>query len=163
MKPKVTVAPKALNITATTEAPEAVRRNPFIRLDPQDNVVVARMDVPAGTPVSTEGTITLQHVPAGHKMATRDIAHGEPIRKYNTTIGFATEDIAAGTWMHSHNIGFGELAKDYRHGQDYVPTELLPPAQRARFAGIVRADGRVATRNYIGVFIARSPATSTRS
>jgi altronate hydrolase len=62
--------------------------------------------------------------------------------------------------MHSHNIAFDNVVKDYRHGLDYEPTDLLPPDRRARFQGIVRADGRVATRNYIGVFIASHRAAT---
>lgn len=127
-------------------------RNPFIRLDPNDNVVVARLDVEPGTPVPIEGITTLQKVPAGHKVATQPIAKGEVVLKYNTVIGFAAEDIVPGTWVHSHNISFGDLVKDYRHGLDYQPTRLIEPAARARFQGIVRDDGRVATRNYIGIF-----------
>lgn len=128
-------------------------RNPFIRLDPLDNVVVARMEVPAGTPVPSENLITLHDVPSGHKIAARFIARGEPVLKYNTVIGFATEDLPPGTWMHSHNIAFGDLEKDYRHGMDYRATDVVPQAERATFQGIVRADGRVATRNYIGIFV----------
>ena len=140
-------------LASTVKPSEAVLRSPFIRLDPQDNVVVARIEVPAGTPVASESAVTLQAVPAGHKMAARFIGRGEPVLKYNTVIGFASEDLPPGTWMHSHNIAFGDLVKDYRHGLDYVPTALLAPSSRARFKGIVRADGRVATRNYVGVFI----------
>lgn len=140
-----------------------VARNPFIRLDLQDNVVVARMEVPAGTTVPSESLVTLQLVPSGHKVAARFIAKGEPVLKYNTVIGFAAEDLPPGTWMHSHNIAFGDLVKDYRHGQDYKPTNYVPPEQRARFMGIVRTDGRVATRNYIGVFlVGHSGATVAR-
>lgn len=147
-----TVAPKALNITSSVEPTEAMRKNPAIRLDPNDNVVVARIEIPPGTQITSENVVTLQKVPAGHKIATRDLKQGEPILKYNTTIGFASEDTPAGTWMHSHNIRFDEVQKDYRHGLDYVPTEVLAPEQRARFLGFVRADGRVATRNWVGVF-----------
>ncbi|MGQ0727547.1 UxaA family hydrolase [Acidovorax sp.] len=163
MSTTTTAKPITPTLASTVRPSEAVLRNPFIRLDPKDNVVVARMEVPAGTPVAAEGTTALQPVPAGHKMAARAIAKGEPVLKYNTVIGFAAEDLPAGTWMHSHNIAFGDLAKDYRHGLDYVPTDLLPPAERARFQGIVRADGRVATRNYVGVFIvSHSGATVAR-
>lgn len=140
-------------LASTVEVSDAVQRNPFIRLDPKDNVVVARIEVPAGVSVQSEAVTTLQAVPAGHKLAARFIAKGEPVLKYNTVIGFASEDLPAGTWMHSHNIAFGDLVKDYRHGLDYVPTRLLAPQARACFQGIVRADGRVATRNYIGIFI----------
>lgn len=158
-----TAKPITPTLASTVALSEAVMRNPFIRLDPKDNVVVARMEVPAGTDIAAEAVTTLQPVPAGHKMAARAIARGEPVLKYNTVIGFAADDLPAGTWMHSHNIAFGDLVKDYRHGLDYVPTELLAPTQRARFQGIVRADGRVATRNYLGVFIvSHSGATVAR-
>jgi len=147
-----TVAPKALNLVSTVTPSAAMIRNPFIRLDARDNVIVARIDVAKGTVVEKEQITSLEAIPSGHKMASRALKQGEPVLKYNTTIGFAAEDIPAGTWMHSHNIRFGDLTKDYRHGLDYVPTEILPPAQRMRFMGYVRADGRIATRNVVGVF-----------
>lgn len=127
--------------------------NPIIRLDQNDNVVVARAVIPAGTSVPTEHLTALQDVPAGHKLAARFIARGEKVLKYNTVIGYAAEDLPPGTWMHSHNIAFGETDRDYRFSQDYCPVDILPPAQRASFMGIVREDGRVATRNYVGVFV----------
>lgn len=127
--------------------------SPVIRLDAKDNVVVARVEIAQGTAIASEDVITAQPVPLGHKIAARFIAKGEAVLKYNTVIGYASEDLPPGTWMHSHNIAFGETDRDYRYGKDYVPTEVLPPAQRATFQGIVRADGRVATRNYLGVFV----------
>ena len=127
--------------------------SPVIRLDPADNVVVARVELPAGTQIASESLTTLQPVPAGHKVAARDLRAGEPIRKYDTVIGYASADLPAGTWMHSHNVLFDEVEKDYAFGRDYRPTEFLPAEQRATFMGYRRADGRVATRNTIGVFI----------
>jgi altronate hydrolase len=128
-------------------------RSPAIRLDPADNVVVARVELPAGTDIAEEGVTTLQPVPMGHKIATRAIAKGEAVLKYNTIIGFAGEDIAPGTWMHSHNVLMDDFQKDYRFAQDYVEAKLLPPHQRASFMGFPRADGRAGTRNMIGVFL----------
>jgi altronate hydrolase len=137
--------------------------NPFIRLDPQDNVVVARANVPGGTFVASENVTTREDVPAGHKIAVRALARGEPVLKYNTVIGFAAEDIEPGTRVHSHNIAFGDKLKDYRYTEDYRATDLLPAAQRARFQGIVRADGRVATRNFVGIFVlGNAAATAAR-
>lgn len=127
--------------------------NPFIRLDDADNVLVARVDVAAGTVLPDLGVTVESDVPMGHKIASRSIAKGEPILKYNTVIGYAGQDVAAGTHMHSHNILFDEVVKDYALGRDYVPTELIAPAQRATFMGYKRASGQVATRNMIGIFI----------
>ena len=71
--------------------------------------------------------------------------------KFGQIIGFAAADIAAGTLVHNHNIDFREFDRDYAFGADFRPIDFLPEAQRATFQGIVRADGRVATRNYIGI------------
>lgn len=127
--------------------------SPVIRLDPADNVVVARIELPAGTAIAAEGITTLQPVPVGHKVATRDLKAGEPIRKYDTVIGYASADLPAGTWMHSHNVLFDDVEKDYAFGRDYRPTEHFPPERRATFMGYRRANGQVGTRNTIGVFI----------
>jgi altronate hydrolase len=124
---------------------------PVIRLHPDDNVVVGRASVPAGTAVPVEGIVTRDQIPAGYKIATVDLREGEPIRKYNTIIGFAGADIPAGTLVHGHNIAFREFDRDYAYSRDYRPVELIPERERATFEGILREDGRVATRNYIGI------------
>jgi altronate hydrolase len=66
-------------------------------------------------------------------------------------VGFAAVDIPAGTLVHSHNTEFREFDRDYAYAKDYQPVDMIPEAQRATFQGIVRADGRVATRNYVGI------------
>lgn len=125
--------------------------NPVIRLDPHDNVVVARAKIPAGTSIPHENIVTLSEVPSGYKIAAATIKKGDPILKYNTVIGFANVDLSPGTMLHSHNIEFHEYQRDYAYCRDYQPIEVLPENERAVFQGIVREDGRVATRNYIGI------------
>ena len=120
-----------------------------IRLNAADNVVVARADLAAGTPV--EGLSATALIPRGHKLATARIAEGEAVRKYGQIIGFATADIRPGDHVHTHNAAFGDFDRDYAYGIDARPTEFVPAAERARFEGYVRADGRVGTRNFIGV------------
>lgn len=127
--------------------------SPVIRLDAADNVVVARMEIAAGTAIPDESIQALADVPMGHKLAARDLKAGEPILKYNTVIGFAAEDLPAGSYLHSHNIRFDEVEKDYALGKQYVPTAILPPAERATFMGYQRDNGSVGTRNMIGIFI----------
>ncbi|WP_413738423.1 UxaA family hydrolase [Sodalis sp. RH21] len=124
-----------------------------IRLDAKDNVVVAPNEISAGTVIVSEGVTTLHQVPAGHKIATVFIKKGEPVLKYNTVIGFAGEDTPPGSWMHSHNILFDNFVRDYAFSQNYHPTDYLPEDQRATFQGFVRENGKVGTRNYIGVFV----------
>jgi altronate hydrolase len=122
-----------------------------IRLNAADNVVVARADILPGTEIPGERVTTRGHVPAGHKLATVPVASGEPVRKYNQIIGFATTAIASGDHVHTHNVAMADFARDYAFCADAKPTEFVPEKERATFEGILRADGRVATRNYLGV------------
>src|SRR5216117_2512077 len=121
---------------------------PVIRLHPDDGVLIARSSLPAGIVVA-DGVTTVERIPAGHKVAIKPIAAGEPVRRYGQIIGFATAPIAPGQHVHTQNCGMGDFAKDYAYGVDVkpVPNFDLP----ATFDGIRRADGRVATRNYIGI------------
>ena len=119
---------------------------PFIRLHPQDDVLIARNQLVGGT--SAESVVVKGLIPPGHKVATRAIAVGEPVRRYNQIIGFASKPIAAGEHVHTHNLVMGDFERDYAFGADIKPQ---PVRRQATFQGIVRADGRVATRNYIGI------------
>ena len=121
---------------------------PVIRLHPDDGVLIARSSLPPGLVVA-DGVTTVERIPAGHKVAIRPIALGEPVRRYGQIIGFATAPIAPGQHVHTQNCGMGDFSKDYAYGVDVkpVPNFDLP----ATFDGIRRADGRVATRNYIGI------------
>src|SRR3954466_12187245 len=121
---------------------------PVIRLHPDDGVLIARSSLPQGLVVA-DGVTTVERIPAGHKVATKPIAGGEPVRRYGQIIGFATIPIAPGQHVHTQNCGMGDFAKGYAYGVDVKPTPNfdLP----ATFMGIRRADGRIATRNYIGI------------
>ena len=124
---------------------------PVIRLHPDDNVVVARLDVPIGLPVPGENFTSRSQVPAGYKIAARRISKGEPILKYSVTVGFANVDIEPGAMVHSHNTEFREFDRDYAYASEYKPVQLLPESERATFQGFVRANGKVGTRNFIGI------------
>ena len=118
-----------------------------IRLHADDNVVVAVDRLPGG--VYVHGVAAIERVPRGHKMASVVIAEGAPVRKFGQIIGFATQPIAPGQHVHTQNCGMGDFDKDYAYGVDVKPAPNfdLP----AFFDGIRRPDGRVATRNYIGI------------
>jgi altronate hydrolase len=120
-----------------------------IRLHPDDDVVIARAEIARGTLVAREKVSAVVTIPAGHKLSVRDIAQGEPVRRYNQIIGFATRAIAAGEHVHVHNIAMGEFERDYAFCVDTRQTQLVKDP--ATFLGIRREDGRVATRNYIGI------------
>jgi altronate hydrolase len=135
---------------------------PVIRIHPADNVVIARRQLLGGTVLASEGITVAGLVPPGHKIATRSIAVGEPVRRYNQIIGTATQPIAPGQHVHTHNLAFSDFARAHEPGADARPTVLA--AEPATFQGIVRADGRVATRNYIGVLTSvNCSATAARA
>jgi altronate hydrolase len=120
-----------------------------IRLHPDDDVVIARVELPAGTLVTKENVRSAVRIPPGHKLAVRDVAQGKPVHRYNQIIGFATQPIKAGDHVHVHNVGMGDFQRDYAYCALAKPTAYVQP--QATFMGIKRADGRVATRNYIGI------------
>src|SRR5690606_308170 len=84
-----------------------------IRLHDSDEVVIARAAILAGTPIEGEGVVAAAPIPAGHKIAARDLAAGQPVRKYGQIIGFASEPIAAGQHVHAHNLGLHAFERDY--------------------------------------------------
>ena len=122
----------------------------FIRLHPADDVVIARAQLMSGA--SVDGVAVRGLVPPGHKVATRAIQAGQPVRRYNQIIGFASTAIQPGEHVHTHNLNMGpekgNFERDYAISQDVKPEA---PRKQASFMGIKRSDGRVATRNYIGV------------
>jgi altronate hydrolase len=120
-----------------------------IRLHPNDDVVIARAQLVGGTTLLDEKITISGLVPPGHKVATRAIKAGQPVRRYNQIIGFASRDISPGEHVHLNNLAMGAFERDYAFGEDAKPTQFVTPA--ATFDGIVREDGRVATRNYIGI------------
>jgi len=133
-----------------------------IRIHPDDNVVIARRQLVGGTPIAEEGVVVAGLVPPGHKVATRAIARGQPVRRYGQVIGHATADIAAGQHVHTHNLAFSDFARAHEPGADARPTAYADPP--ATFMGILRPDGRVATRNYIGVLTSvNCSATAARA
>lgn len=79
----------------------------LIVIDEADNVGVTMRDIPAGEAVAPEPgehLTVLEEVPAGHKIAIRDIARGTAVLKYGESIGVAAEDIPRGAWVHTHNM-----------------------------------------------------------
>ena len=124
---------------------------PLIRLHPDDNILVTKAALALGQALPDFGLRARAQVPAGHKIASQRIAAGEPVRKYNAVIGVAARDIEPGDHVHTHNLALVDFARDPAFGQDVVPVHYLPESGRARFMGFVREDGRVGTRNFIGI------------
>jgi len=123
---------------------------PFLRLSDEDNIAVAVRALQPGT-LLVGGVQTESRIPFGHKVALEPIAPGEAIRKFGQIIGFAKGPIRPGEWVHEHNVEMGDFERDYRFCEEARPVNILPPEEQATFQGYRRANGRVGTRNYIGI------------
>lgn len=117
--------------------------NPLLILDPADNVATATRSLEAGD----HGAI--MPVPRGHKMARVDIPQGAPILKYAQTIGFAAENISAGSHIHTHNCAYRDIEQVHSFGTNLRPAAA--PEIRDTFMGYKRANGKTGTRNYIAI------------
>ena len=117
-----------------------------LKLHAEDNIAIVKLPISVGSDFGVNGHAikALDTVPFGHKIATVPIAKGEPIRKFGQVIGFATESIEPGQWVHTQNVTPGELSLDYAFASE-VPPAPEPILDRT-FMGIRRPDGRVATR-----------------
>ncbi len=121
----------------------------MLSLHASDNVSVSTRIVEKGEHV--DGVTTAAKIMRGHKMARLRIAKGEPVRKFGQIIGFAKTDIAPGDWVHEHNVEMGELSHDYAFSKSAKHEDVLPLEKRASFQGYRRKNGKVGTRNYIGI------------
>jgi len=124
-----------------------------IRLREDDDVAVVKQTLKAGVEL-TGSPICLtvrQDIPAGHKIALRNVAAGAPVRKYGQVIGFAKGPIAPGEHVHTHNLEIKEFSRTYEFCIKARPVEFYPPEQMRHFQGYARAGGRAGTRNYVAV------------
>lgn len=129
--------------------------SPLIRLHADDDVAIARTTLTAGEYVGAYDLTARQDIPAGHKVALKPRVRGQVVRRYGQTIGFASIDIAAGDHVHLHNLSMEQFHRE--SGQPEPAASDSPLAHAPAnvsfdtFMGIRRADGRIGTRNYIGI------------
>ena len=120
---------------------------PYLRLDPRDNVVTATAPLEAGADIG--GIATQSLIPRGHKIAVQPIAKGDPVYKYAQVIGYASADIAAGTHVHTDNLAFRAVDQTYDFATDLRP--ITAATEIDYFQGYRRSTGRFGTRNTIAV------------
>jgi altronate hydrolase len=159
-----------------TITPAFVKRGEVVALDDvavvlssRDNVAIARVPLNRGVVLQLSDRHrggarqieVLQRVQSGHKVALYDIVQGQSVLRYGSIIGFATQDIAAGSHVHVHNLAVSDLEREYEYSVDYQPVEVLPVEQRRTFMGYRRPDGKVGTRNYIAIISSVNCSAST--
>ncbi len=123
-----------------------------IQIKPEDNVAVAVEDLPAGAPVRP-GLETREPVPQAHKVALRNLAKGEAILRYGVVLGYAAQDIPAGSWIHEKLVELPESPglDHLEWGTHLVPPEQLPEPVRTTWMGYRNASGPAGTRNLLGI------------
>jgi galactarate dehydratase len=124
----------------------------YVQVHPADNVaiVVNEGGLPAGT-VFQDGLTLTEAVPEAHKVSLTAIPAGTAVVRYGVVIGYATRDIAAGSWVHE-----GILTLPQPPALDQLPGPAqdqpsLPPLEGFTFEGYVNDDGSVGTKNILGI------------
>ena len=124
------------------------------KIHPKDNVAVAVDPLTKGEQVRLDGADILvsEDVPAGHKLAIRDIAAGENVMKYGFPIGTARQAIHRGSWVHTHNVKsrLGKLL-DYTYEPEKAERGELRSDKKYEFLGYRRPDGRTGIRNEVWI------------
>jgi altronate hydrolase len=121
-------------------------------LNASDNVAILTERAAAGTDPLGLGRPLAGPVPGGHKIARAPIGPGEEVLKFGQIIGHASQPIAAGDHVHTHNCAFSDHDRDYRIAADLATARAAIPAIGPRsFMGFRRANGQIGTRNYIAL------------
>ncbi len=126
----------------------------FLKINAADNVaVVLADDARAGevfvTPEGAEVAL-LSDITRGHKFALRPIAEGEAVIKYGYPIGHATSPIAAGEWIHSHNLATS-LSDDLKYTYEPTPIPEIKVADCPTIDGYLRRNGDMGIRNELWI------------
>lgn len=131
----------------------------LLTLSSGDDVAIALDDLAPGEQLAALGdglpaAIVRGHVPRGHKIALRDVADGAPVRKYGQVIGVAAVPVRAGEHVHTHNLAFAPQLQGGAAAAKSAAAGAGPAGNDGgltTFDGFVREDGRVGTRNYVGI------------
>ena len=126
----------------------------IIILNGRDNVAVARTALQPGESIhdGSQSILVREVINPGHKLALRPIRSGDPVMKYGEVIGRATEDIAAGAWVHVHNLRAEfDSARQYEYSTEPKLTDYFSEEEAGMFLGYLRDNGDVGTRNYLAV------------
>src|SRR5436190_106495 len=122
----------------------------FLKIHPDDNVLVALKDLKGGTAISFEGNeiIVTQDIPSKHKFFISDLIAGNEVIMYGTLVGRVQRNVSRGELMTIDNTKHAAGSYSYK-GFHYKWQE--PDVSKFRnktFNGYHRSDGRVGTANY---------------
>jgi altronate dehydratase len=122
--------------------------NNLIILNKNDNVAVTSFVIEPKTKIEKQSIVSVDLIPFGHKICLKPINKSEPVIKYDQIIGFASKNIKPGEHVHSHNLEFKEFSREFSITEK---NNIVTEKSNLFFDGILRDNGDVATRNYIGI------------
>lgn len=128
----------------------------YIQIHPADNVAVALVDLQPGFCVETKADkiVLRDTIPAGHKVALRDLTEGKQVIKYGASIGHAVVTIPAGSWVNEKNIKTNlEGVREYAYAPDTAVRRQSeePAVSPFTFQGYRRKNGQVGVRNELWI------------
>ena len=123
-------------------------QNNLIVLNKNDNVAVTPFIIPAKTKIEGQNISSIDDIPFGHKICLKTVNKGDPVIKYDQIIGFASKNINPGEHVHSHNLEFKDFDRKFKVIEK---KSIINEKSELFFNGIMRDNGEVATRNYIGI------------
>lgn len=131
----------------------------LIKLNKEDNVAIAVRPLKTGETVE-EGLIAVEDIPQAHKIALVDIPKGAEVRRYNTIIGYANEDIKQGRWITQFmlNVPTAPGLNDMPFGTNLV-TDLSEPPIKTWMGYKNPKGGPAGTRNILGIMTTVQCAT----
>ncbi|HWQ54401.1 MAG TPA: galactarate dehydratase [Bryobacteraceae bacterium] len=124
----------------------------YVRVDPADNVaIVVNPEGLAAGSVFRGGLALKEPVPAGHKLALRDLEKGQPVIRYGQTIGYAARAIGRGEWVREELVELPDAPLLDALPLATNPPPPLPPLEGFTFQGYRNPDGSAGTRNLLGI------------
>ena len=123
-----------------------------VRMHPADNVAIVVNDggLTAGTALD-KGLVLRDKVPQGHKVALSDLVSGQAVMRYNVPVGYARQNIPAGSWVHERLLDIPPARELLDLPMATVKPTPQAPLEGFTFEGYVNADGSVGTRNLLAL------------
>ncbi len=123
-----------------------------IQMHEADNVAIVANDggLPEGT-VLPSGLVLRHHVPQGHKVALVDLPADTAVLRYHVPIGYALQDIPAGSWVHERLLRMPPARELEGLPMATVKAPEMAPLTGYTFEGYRNADGSVGTRNILAI------------
>lgn len=122
----------------------------ILQIHPQDNLLVALKDLPAGEKISFQD-VSYQlsdSIPAKHKFSMQDLEPGDAVFLYGVTVGKAIKPIPKGGLISTENIRHAADPFDYRGASYHWEKPDVTAFRNRTFNGYHRPDGKVGTANY---------------